>query len=261
MGWTAVVFLVAPVTVVFPLSFSAASYLQFPPPGFSLRWYQTYFSRADWMTPTVTSFQIAVIVALISSVLGLLAAIPLARRRFRGKALVYGFLMSPMIVPTIVLAVAYYFFFARLRMVGTTAAVVGAHLVLALPYVIIVIVGALRSADESLERAAQTLGAGPISAFTRVTFPMIKPAVLTAALFAFLASFDELVIALFISGTGAKTLPKRLWEGVREEIDPTTAAVATLLTAVSIAVIAFAEVLRARSERRRAHLATAASSI
>jgi putative spermidine/putrescine transport system permease protein len=250
-GWSTVVFLVAPVTVIFPLSFSAASYLQFPPPGFSLRWYEAYFGRSDWVTPTLTSFQIAIVVAVLATVIGLLAAIPLARKQFRGKALVYGFLMSPMIVPTIVLAVAYYFFFAWMKLVGTFTAVIGAHLVLALPYVIIVIVGALRSTDESLERAAQTLGADPFRAFTRVTLPMIKPAVLTASLFAFLASFDELVVALFISGTGAKTLPKRLWEGVREEIDPTTAAVATLLTVVSLAAMALAEWLRVRSERRR----------
>lgn len=251
LGWAGVIFLVAPISIIFPLSFSDASFLQFPPPAYSLRWYENYFSRPDWIGPTITSFKVAGITMVLATIIGTLAAIPIARTQFPGKRLLVGFLLSPMIVPVIVLAVAFYFLFARLKLVGTPLGLVLGHLVLALPFVIVVITSALQSTDESLERAAQTLGASPVRAFTRITLPLIRPAILTGGLFAFLASFDELVIALFISGTGSKTLPKRLWDGIREEIDPTTAAVAALLTVFSLVLLLVAEIARNRVRRGR----------
>ena len=251
LGWSVVFFLVAPVTIIFPLSFSSAAFLQFPPPGFSLRWFENYFSREDWITPTLTSFKVASVTMVVATLIGLLAAIPIVRGNFPGKRILLGFLLSPMIVPTIVLAVAYYFFFAQYKLIGTMTALILAHLVLALPYVVVVISSALQATGESLERAARTLGANPFRAFNRVTLPLIRPAVFTAALFAFLASFDELVIAIFVSGVAAKTLPKRMWDGIREEIDPTTAAVAAILTVLSLALLFAAELVRARAQKSR----------
>jgi ABC-type spermidine/putrescine transport system permease subunit II len=147
-----------------------------------------------------------------------------------------------------VLAIALYYVFAPLRLVGTSLGLVLAHSVIAIPFVVIVVSGALRSTDVTLERAARTLGARPVSAFLRVTLPAIRPAVLTGAFFAFLASFDELVIALFIAGTGSRTLPKRMWEGIREEIDPTIAAVAAMLIGLTLMLILISELVRGRQK-------------
>jgi ABC-type spermidine/putrescine transport system permease subunit II len=155
-------------------------------------------------------------------------------------------MISPIVVPTVVLAIAIYFLYARLGLVGSYIGLVAAHVVLAIPFVLVVVSSALRSVDTTLERAAQTLGASPVSAFVRITIPAIRPAILTAGFFAFLASFDELVVALFIAGTGSKTLPKRMWEGIREEIDPTTAAVAAMLITLTLVLLLVSELVRSR---------------
>jgi ABC-type spermidine/putrescine transport system permease subunit II len=186
---------------------------------------------------------------MVGTLCGTLAATGLLRGRFPGKTLLMAVILSPMIVPTIVIAIAIYYLFARQRLVGTTMGLVLAHLVLAIPYVVVVVAGALRTVDEALERAALTLGAGRVQAFIRVTLPLIMPAMLTAAFFAFLASFDDLVIALFISGTRAATLPKRMWEGIRFEIDPTTAAVSALLIGLSLVLLGVAEIARIKGQR------------
>ncbi len=248
-AWVILVALVLPLTVLFPLAFTASPFLEFPPPAYSVRWFANYFSRADWLMPTVTSFQVATITMVLATVCGTLAATGLVRGRFRGKGLLMAVILSPMIIPTIVIAIAIYYLFARHRLVGSSLGLVIAHLVLAIPYVVVVIVGALRTTDESLEHAALTLGASRRRAFLRVTLPLIMPAVLTAAFFAFLASFDDLVIALFISGTRAATLPKRMWEGIRFEIDPTIAAVSALLMGLSLVLLGVAEVVRVWGQR------------
>ena len=248
-GWTVIFFMVAPITIIFPLAFSDAPFLQFPPPGYSTRWLENYFSRADWVRPTITSFEVAVVTMALATATGTLAAVGIVRGNFRGTKAILGLLLAPLIVPTIVLAVALYYLFAGYGLIGTRTSLVLAHTVLAIPYVVVVVSAALERTDPSLEQAAWTLGAGRIAAFRKVTFPLIKPAVIVAALFAFLASFDELVIAIFISGTRATTLPKRMWDGIREEIDPTTAAVAALLIILSVALLFVAETLRRRGRQ------------
>ncbi len=249
-GWSSSGFLVLPLVVILILAFSDAPFLEFPPPGFSLRWFANFVYRPGWLAATRTSIEVASLTMIFATLIGGLASVALVRSSFRGKAFVTGLMLSPMVIPTVVFAIALYFLFARLGLVGTRLGLVLSHVVLALPYVIIVISGALRSIDIGLERAAQVLGAPPVTAFWRVTLPAIRPAVLTAALFAFLASFDELVVALFISGTTAKTLPKRMWEGIREEIDPTIAAVAALLILVSSLFLVVSEVVRLRRADR-----------
>ena len=245
--WLVIIFLLAPLLIIVPLSFSAAPFLDFPPSSFSLRWYETVLSRSDWINPVLTSTRIALAVVLIATSLGVLAAVPLVRSKFRFKSLFTGFLLSPMIVPVIILAVAMHFFSSQFGLAGTLQALILAHVVLALPFVIIVMSNALQSVDENLERVARTLGATPIVAFTRITLRLVRPAVLTSALFAFLVSFDELVVALFLAGPTTKTLPKRLWEAIREEIDPATAAIAVVITLVCLVAMWIAEAARVKA--------------
>jgi putative spermidine/putrescine transport system permease protein len=247
-GTLVLAFLMAPLFVVVPLAFSSAPFLQFPPPGFSLRWFETYFTRPDWIGPTLTSFQVGGMTMLLSTVVGTLAAVGIVQGRFPGRRIIGALLLAPLIVPTIVLAVSLYYLFAQYGIIGTRGALVLAHSVLAVPYVFVVVSAALQRLDPSLGQAASVMGANPVRVFRHVTLPLIAPAVAVAALFAFLASFDELVIALFLSGTRAATLPKRMWDAIREEIDPTTAAVATLLILLSIAVLAVVELIRRRSD-------------
>jgi putative spermidine/putrescine transport system permease protein len=244
-------YLVFPILVVIPLSFSAGTYLSFPPPGFSLRWYANFLGRSDWLSAASLSLWVGGAVMVLATALGAPAAIALVRTNFRGKSFLVGFIISPLIAPVIIVAIGLYFFYARLGLVGSPVALVVAHTCLAVPFVVINVSATLQSFDERLEHAAMNLGATPWRTFWQITFPIIRPGVLAGALFAFISSFDELVVALFISGTSAVTLPRKMWESIRFEIDPTIAAVSTILIALTGALFLSAELLRRRSERLR----------
>jgi len=244
-------YLVFPILVVIPLSFSAGTYLSFPPPGFSLRWYANFFGRMDWLDAASLSLWVGAAVMLLATALGAPAALALVRSDFRGKNFLTGFIISPLIAPVIIVAIGIYFFYARLGMVGNPVALVIAHTALAVPFVVINVSATLQGFDERLEQAAMNLGATPWRTFWQVTFPIIRPGVLAGALFAFISSFDELVVALFVSGTSAVTLPRKMWESIRFEIDPTIAAVSTMLIVLTGALFLSAELLRRRSERLR----------
>jgi putative spermidine/putrescine transport system permease protein len=244
-------YLVFPVFVVIPVSFSSAKFLQFPPPGFSLQWYDKYFSRSDWTDATLLSFRIGAITAVLATVLGTAASLALVRGRFWGRDLINSFIVSPLIIPSIIVAIGVYFFYARLQIVGKPFALALAHTALAIPFVVINVSATLYGFDERLEYAAMNLGANRWQTFAKVTLPIIRPGVLAGALFAFITSFDELIVALFISGSTAVTLPRKMWDGLRMEIDPTIAAVSTLLIAISVLVLVSAELLRQRAERLR----------
>jgi putative spermidine/putrescine transport system permease protein len=244
-------YLIFPVLIVVPLSFSSAPYLQFPPPGFSLRWYEKYFDRTDWVAATILSVQIGLVTAVLATILGTAASLALVRGRFPGRQAINSFIVSPLIIPTIIVAIGIYFFYASLRFVGNPLALAVAHTALAIPFVVVNVSATLEGFDERLEWAAMNLGANRWQTFFKVTLPIIRPGVFAGALFAFITSFDELIVALFISGSGAVTLPRKMWDGLRQEIDPTIAAVSTILIAVSVAILASAELLRARSERMR----------
>ena len=244
-------YLVFPILVVIPLSFSAGTYLSFPPPGFSLRWYANFFGRTDWLGAASLSLWVGAAVMLLATALGAPAALALVRSDFRGKNFLTGFIISPLIAPVIIVAIGIYFFYARLGMVGNPVALVIAHTALAVPFVVINVSATLQGFDERLEQAAMNLGATPWRTFWQVTFPIIRPGVLAGALFAFISSFDELVVALFVSGTSAVTLPRKMWESIRFEIDPTIAAVSTMLIVLTGALFLSAELLRRRSERLR----------
>ena len=244
-------YLVFPILVVIPLSFSAGTYLSFPPPGFSLKWYENFLGRADWLGAASLSLWVGGAVMVLATALGAPAALALVRSNFRGKNLLTGFIISPLIAPVIIVAIGIYFFYARLGLVGNPFALVIAHTALAVPFVVINVTATLQGFDERLEQAAMNLGATPWRTFWQVTFPIIRPGVLAGALFAFISSFDELVVALFVSGTSAVTLPRKMWESIRFEIDPTIAAVSTILVVLTGTLFLTAELLRRRSERLR----------
>ena len=242
-------FLVLPVLVVVPLSFSDSLYLDFPPRGFSLQWYERFLGSREWTGALWTSLQVGVLATLLATALGTAAALGLARGRFRGKALLAAFLVSPMIVPVVVLAIALHAVYARLGLSGTFAGLVLAHAGLGLPFVVVTVSATLTRLDPRLEQAALSLGASPWGAFRHVMLPLIRPGVITGALLAFITSWDEVVVALFVGGTRSSTLPRRMWEGLRSEIDPTLAAVSTLLVALSLALLIAVAWLRRRADR------------
>lgn len=244
-------FLTFPIVVVVVVSFSSATYLTFPPPALSLKWYDAYFSNADWLRPTWLSIWVAAAVVVLSTVLGTLAALGIARLPKPLRILVSGLVLSPLIVPGIVVAIGIYYAYARYGMVGSAAGLIFAHTCLAVPFVVTSVSANLAGIDPRLEQAALSLGATPRGTFFQVTLPLIRPGVLVGALFAFITSFDELIVALFISGSGAVTLPRRMWDDLRFQIDPTIAAVSTLTIVLTAALLGLAHWLRKRAEQTR----------
>jgi putative spermidine/putrescine transport system permease protein len=242
--WLVMAFLNLPIVIVIAISFSDAQYLAFPPPGLSLRWYEKFFATDRWIDAAFVSFQVAVATIVIAVPLGVAAAFGLVRGRLPGRRLIDALIGAPLIVPTVVAAVAFYFFFARIGLVGTIWAVILAHVALTVPLITVTVGAALAGFDQDLERAAQILGASRWRAFWHVTRPIIQPSIASGALFAFLMSFDELVVALFVAGVDSQTLPIRMWGSLRDEIDPTIAAISTLLILLSALVIFGAEALR-----------------
>lgn len=240
-------FLAFPIVVVAVVSFSTATYLTFPPPAFGLKWYAAYFGNADWLRPTWLSIWVAAIVVVLSTVLGTLAALGIARLPKAMRIATTGLILSPLIVPGIVVAIGIYYAYARYGLVGSPIALVLAHTCLSVPFVVTSVTASLAGIDPRLEQAALSLGATPGGAFWQVTLPLIRPGVLVGALFAFIHSFDELVVALFLSGTGAVTLPRRMWDDLRFQIDPTIAAVSTLTIVLTVALMGCAHLLRRRA--------------
>ncbi len=251
-----ILYLVFPILVVIPLSFSSARYLTFPPPGLSVQWYHKFFTRSDWRDAAFLSIWIGLSVMVAATVLGTAASLGLVRGRFRGRQSINTFLVSPMVVPSIIVAIGIYFFYARIGLIGHPIALIMAHTALAVPFVVVNVSATLYGFDERLEFAAMNLGANRWRTFWQVTLPIIRPGVLAGALFAFITSFDELIVALFVSGTGAVTLPRKMWDSIRFEIDPTIAAVSTILIVFTGTLFLSAELLRRRSERLRTAIVT-----
>jgi putative spermidine/putrescine transport system permease protein len=231
-----VVFLVAPTLVLIPMSFSSGRTLAFPPPGLSFRWYEELFGDPAWRLATETSIEVALLTALVATALGTPAAFALVRGRFRGRALLNALVLSPMIVPLIVIAIGMYAVFARWNLLGSVAGLVIGHTALALPFVVINVAASLRTMDRDLEAASLNLGASPLQTFRHVTLPAILPGVLAGALFAFITSWDEVVVAIFLTNPLVNTLPALMWEQVNTQIDPTVAAAANVLTVLTTAL-------------------------
>ena len=240
-----VIFLIAPMLVLVPMSFSSSSTLEFPPPGFSLQWYEKLTSQV-WTSSAITSLQVASLTALFATLLGTLAAFGLVRGRFPGRNLVNALILSPTIVPLVIIGIAMLAVFVNLRIAGTVPGLVVAHTVLALPFVVINVGASLRTMDRNLELASMNLGAGPLKTFRYVTLPQILPGVLAGALFAFIFSWDEIVVAIFLTSPFVQTLPVVMWGQVRTQVEPTLAALATLLALLSIVVFLLAAVVQRR---------------
>ncbi len=243
-------FLVIPILIVIAESFNSVNYLSFPLEGVSLHAYERFFSDSSWVSATLLSARIALLAALIATVVGTMAAWALARSTSRLKPVVYGLLYSPVIVPIIVLAMAYYFFFSDIQAIGVWPAVAAAYAVMGIPYVLVSVSSALQHFDRELENAARTLGAGPIRTLRYVTLPRLASAIAAGAVFAFVVAFDEAVIILFVSGSGAITLPRKLWDSVRYDLDPTLAVAGTVLIVVCVGLFLLAELLNALREKR-----------
>lgn len=225
--------LVIPTFIVIPMSFSDSQYLEFPPSNWSVRWYDEYFGSSKWMRATVTSFQIGVLTMLVATPLGTAAAYALFVSGHRAARAVFMFLITPMIVPVILIAIGAFYAFGRVGLNNTITGLVLAHTVLAAPLVMIVITAALRSYDLNQELVARSLGASRLKAFFAITLPQIKFSVVTAALLSFLTSFDEVIIAIFVSGGVNATLTKHMFAALRDYIDPTIAAISTIMVLVS----------------------------
>lgn len=257
LGWHGVVaiavfsmiFLVAPLLILVPMSCNGSSLLTFPPENLSLRWYRNYFEDGAWISATILSFKLAFVVTIISVILATLTALGLTRARFAGRSILEALVLSPLIVPVIITAVGLYYTFAILGLNGTFVALVIGHTVITLPYATVTIKASLEKFDVRLEQAAMSLGANEFRALTRVTLPLISPGLLVAGLFTFLISFDEVVLALFISGPQTSTLPMKMWEDIRFQINPTITVVSTLLTLFSTIVMIICEILRRRISR------------
>ena len=241
--------LVLPVLAVVPLSFSSGTLLALPVPGWSWRWYAEFFGSGRWLLATRNSVEVAVATTLLATPLGAAAAMGLAFGRFPGKPVVLALLTAPIVVPAVITALALYFAFARVGLNGTLPGLVLAHTVLAVPYVVLVVLAALREFDLTLLRAAASLGAAPGLVVRRVVLPIVAPALATGALFAFATSFDELIVALFVAGPGQFTLPRQMLAGVHEQLSPTICAAAVLLTLVSLLLFGASEAVRVREPR------------
>jgi putative spermidine/putrescine transport system permease protein len=254
-GWVftglVLLFLIAPILAVIPLSFNAEPYFSYPMPGLSLQWYRDFFGNPRWNGALALSAKLAVTVTITATMLGTMAALGLARTQLPMRSVILGLLLLPMIVPVIVVAVAVFMFFGYFGLIGTFAGLALAHTALATPFVVITVTSTLSSFDWSLQRAAQGLGATPFFTFRRVILPLILPGVVTGALFAFATSFDEVVVALFLSSAEQRTLPKQMFSGIREMISPTITAAATVQVVVSVCLLIGVELLRRRSERLR----------
>ncbi|MEP4039097.1 ABC transporter permease [Pseudophaeobacter sp.] len=251
-------FLMVPILIIIPLSFNTEPYFSFTegmlaldPTAYSTRWYANIFNDPKWMIAIRNSFVIGFAAALISTVLGTIAAVGLASPVMPFKRLIMALLLSPMIVPLIIIAAGMFFFYSRFNLVGSYTGLILAHAALGVPFVIITVTATLAGFDRSLYNAGLSMGARPLKAFWDIVIPLIRPGVISGGLFAFITSFDEVVVVLFIAGPEQRTIPRQMFSGLREQINPTILAVATLLILTSVALLVTLEMLRRRSERMR----------
>lgn len=239
----AVVFLLLPLLLIVALSFDASPWMQFPPPAWTLEWYRQVFADPEWLASLLTSLEVAVIVTVLSVVLGTLASFGIVRGRFAGREVLRAFFLTPMVLPVVVLAVALYAAFLRLHLNATLTGFVIAHLILALPFSILAISGALEQFDRAIEDAAVLCGARLWEARLRVTLPAIRLGLFSAAIFSFLASWDEVVVAIFMAGPDLQTIPVRIWGMLRQDLSPVIAAVSSLLVLLTVLLMSAAALL------------------
>ncbi|HEY7645509.1 MAG TPA: ABC transporter permease [Hyphomicrobiales bacterium] len=244
-------FLVAPILALLPLSVNDSEFLTFPMRGLTWRWYTQVFADPKWHLAVQNSFLIGIPATIIATVLGTLAAVGLALADFRGRGLVMALILSPLIVPIVIIAVGLYLFLAPLGLTQTYASLIAAHAMLGSPFVVVTVSAALASFDRNLARAGASLGAPPLIVFRRIMLPLIAPGVASGALFAFATSFDEVVTVLMLGAPHQRTIPREMFSGLRESFNPTITAVAAMLTLLAVVLLLTLEWLRARAERAR----------
>jgi putative spermidine/putrescine transport system permease protein len=242
------IFLITPILIVIPLSLSSSPFFIFPPKEYSLRWFENFFTQNQWIDALLKSLQVAVMTSILATVLGTMAALAISRLDFKGKQVFMGVMVLPIVVPLIVVGIAVYRFYSEIQMVGSTVGLVLAHSLLALPIVFVTTLASLKGFDRNMELAAMNLGSTPIGAFFKVTLPIIKPAIYSSALFAFITSLDEIVVTIFIGGSQNPTLPKVMWEQMRSQIDPTIAAASSLLIVATVVLFTSQSILKARQK-------------
>jgi putative spermidine/putrescine transport system permease protein len=247
--WIVILFLLFPLGFLAPLSLNESEVLSFPPQSWSVRWYRVLFTDASWSGALWLSVKIAVLVMVLSVAAGTAASLAIVRYRLPGAKLIYGLAVSPLVVPGIVVALGLFMLFARMRWLENFTMLVLAHCVAAVPYVVVVVTAALRNLDETIERAARVLGAGPWRTFFLVTLPALQAPILAGAMFAFFASFDDLLITMFVSGA-LETLPLRIWHDLNLRLDPTVAAASSVMVVMSIIGLGLAEFARHRHARK-----------
>lgn len=243
------IFLVLPIAVIFPLSFSSGEVLTLPTPGWSLRWYQDFFFNERWLAATKRSIFVGLATMVVATSLGTLAAFGLNIAQFRGKKLVLAVLSLPLVVPVIVVASSMYVAFSAVGLTNTFTGLIIAHSIVASPFVVITVLAAIQTFDMTLLRAALSLGAHPVTAFREIVLPLIMPGVIAGAVFAFATSFDELVIAIFLTGPEQFTLPRQMFAGLREMLSPTIAAAAVIMIGFSVILLLITELARNRGKR------------
>lgn len=256
MAWLVLAFLILPIVIIIPLSFNQEPFFTFTegmlaldPDAYSLRWYEAIFDDRKWVLAIKNSFIVGVAAAALATVLGTLAAVGLTSSAMPFRRGIIALLLSPMIVPLIIIAAGMFFFYAKLNLVGSYAGLIIAHAALGVPFVIITVTATLAGFDRSLYHAGISMGAHPFRVFRDVVFPLIRPGVISGALFAFVASFDDVVLVIFLAGPEQRTIPRQMFSGLREQINPTILAVATLLILISAILLLTIELLRRRSER------------
>ncbi len=237
------VFLVVPTLLVIPMSFSASQYLEFPPREWSLRWYRSYFGSTSWMQATATSLQAGLLTALVATPLATMAAYGLHVARLRQTRLLWALLLTPMVIPVILIGIGVFYAYVQIRIVNTLLGLVLAHSMLAIPVVMLVVASAFKSYDMDQERVARSLGASPVQAFFLVTLPQIRFSVITGAVLAFLTSFDEIIVSLFVSGGDHSTLTRNMFNALRDQVDPTIAAISTLIITVTTLLLVVTQTL------------------
>ncbi len=257
-AWSVLFFLILPIMVIVPLSFNFEPYFSFTkgmltldPAAYSFRWYREIVANENWILAIKNSFFIGIFATIIATSLGTLAAVGLSSENMPFKRYIMALMLSPMIVPLIIIAAGMFFFYTKFNMAGTYLGLIIAHAALGIPFVIITVTATLTGFDRALYFAGLSLGASPLKTFYDIVFPMIRPGVISGAMFAFVTSFDEVVLVLFLAGPGQRTIPRQMFSGLREQINPTILAVATLLILTSIIFLFTLEWLRRRSERLR----------
>ncbi|WP_144299681.1 ABC transporter permease [Elioraea rosea] len=251
VGLAVAVFLVAPLLVIVPLSFSDGSFLHFPLPGIGMRWYRAFFSSDFWLTALWNSLTIGIASTIVATALGTLAAIGLWLAVIPGASAIMAVLLLPLVVPAIITAVALTFAYAPVGLASTHGGLIIAHALLASPFVVVTVGATLSQFDRTLLRAASSCGAGPVTAFRRVMLPVILPGVVAGAVFAFATSLDESVVVLFLAGPSQRTLPRQMFAGLKDTIELTILAAATMLVVLSLVLMLLVRFLSARGEARR----------